>query len=1041
MPLTNVLADRRFLAFMAGVQNLILHIDGKGNILRCKPEYFLENYFTEDFSENPGIFTLFGVQTGVLLSEAVEKAITEGFVSFPLANPEEGLPDFSVSITAIRDREALMAVSRIPKVSDEPERKRFESSRFRRIIENLDEVIYELDADGIITYISPAVEKLTGIPAADLINMPASRLSGRDQKHLRERMNILKSRESLIGEYKYNKAGEEIWIGFSTRALFRDGEFIGGVGTLMDITGKKHDEIDLRRSREKFRLLAENMSDVIWIFNPGKRKYHYISPKVTDLIGYTAEEVQDSDTELLVSPDELNIEKQVFDDHLKRFVRNPGDRMFTRKELQITHKNGRKFWAEVTAWFNLDCNGEVELYGITRNIEDRKQSELWLQKFARELEVSESKFSQVFNLVPVIQAICDATTGEVIDVNQQLVNTMGYSRDEMLGRRMPDRELVPDEAAGRRLAKIILTGEEIKDFEVTARKRNGEPVDLLFSLSRISPLNADYLVVTAVDITAIKRKERHIRRLHAQQRLLAGISAMFNEPGEPTEKIDTVLRMLGLHTGVSRVYLWKPGEQHKPAVWWKEWVRPGSEALGAGISDRTNPSVSEWNSLLSEQGMILTSRTSELSGDLHELLKRQLVKSVFAVSLSSSGMNHGFLGFDECRNIREWTPEVQHLLLTVSNIVSDAFERREAIQKLEDSRMRLNLAIQSAREGLWDLNVRTGELYYSEMSSEMLGLDPSETNPHIRGWETRVLEDDRPRTLALFEQHLRGETEYYEAVYRIRTCDGRLKWLLDHGKVVERDENNQALRVIGMNIDITEQKENEIRLKESLETLQKLFSIIAHDLRAPLSSFQMALELITSGAVTDGVMRDQLLTDLESASRINLALLENLLQWSRSQTNTIRLKPETLNVIDLIDENIGLAAPSAAQKSIEIRKRGSSSISAFCDRESVNLVIRNLISNAIKFTPDNGSITLAAEEMNGMVHLSVEDTGVGMEPVVMDKLFQSSGFHSTYGTRNEKGSGLGLRLCRDFAERNGGELRAESRPGEGSRFILTLPLA
>jgi len=1041
MPLTNDLADRRFLAFMADIQNLILHLDGNGNIYRCRPEYFVEKYFTSGCSKNPGIFTLFGVQTGKLLAEAVDKAIAEGFVSFPLTNSFEGLPDFSVSITAISGREALMAFSRIPKISDESERTRFEISRFRRIIENLDEVIYELDADGIITYISPAVEKLTGTPAAELLNMSASRLSGRDQKHLRERMNLLKSRQSLIGEYKYDKAGEEIWIGFSTRALFREGEFAGGVGTLMDITGKKHDEFDLRRSREKFRLLAENMSDVIWIFNPVNRKYLYISPKATELFGYTAEEIQDSDTMLLASPDVFIIEKLVFDDLLKRFVNNPADRMYTRKELQITHKNGHKFWVEVTAWFNLDRKGEVELYGITRNIEDRKQSELWLQKFARELEISESKFSQVFNLVPVIQAICDATTGEVVDVNQQLVATMGYSREEMLGRRMPDRELVPDEATGRRLAKLILTGEEIKDLEVTARKRNGEPIDLLFSLSRISPLNADYLVVTAVDITAMKRKERHIRHLHARQRLLTGISAMFNEPGEPTEKIDSVLRMLGLHTGVSRVYLWKSGEKQKPDVRWNEWVRPGSVALGEGIEERADPSVSDWNGRLLEKGIIFSGSTSELSATLNELLRRQQVKSVIAVSLNSSGMNYGFLGFDECRNLREWTQDEQHLLLTVSNIISDALERREAFKRLEESRMRLNLAIESAREGLWDLNVRTGELYYSEMSSEMLGLDPSETNPHIRGWETRVLEDDRPRILALFEQHLRGETEYYEAVYRIRTCDGRLKWLLDHGKVVERDENNQALRVIGMNIDITEQKENEIRLKESLETLQKLFSIIAHDLRAPLSSFQMALELITSGAVTDGVMRDQLLADLENASRINLALLENLLQWSRSQTNTIRLKPESLNVVDLIEENIGLAAPTASQKSIEIRKTGSSFILAFCDRESVNLVIRNLISNAIKFTPDNGRITLAAEEIDGMVHLSVEDTGVGMEPVVIEKLFQSSGFHSTYGTRNEKGSGLGLRLCRDFAERNGGELRAESQRGEGSRFTITLPLA
>jgi signal transduction histidine kinase len=136
---------------------------------------------------------------------------------------------------------------------------------------------------------------------------------------------------------------------------------------------------------------------------------------------------------------------------------------------------------------------------------------------------------------------------------------------------------------------------------------------------------------------------------------------------------------------------------------------------------------------------------------------------------------------------------------------------------------------------------------------------------------------------------------------------------------------------------------------------------------------------------------------------------------------------------------VDLLGPLARQKSIDIQVDVEEIINVFADIETINLVIRNLLSNAIKFTPCNGKIIVKACDDGEKVVVSVEDNGVGMDPGVLESLFKPDIFFTTYGTENEKGSGLGLILCKDFVEKNGGNIIVESESGKGSRFIFTVP--
>ena len=171
------------------------------------------------------------------------------------------------------------------------------------------------------------------------------------------------------------------------------------------------------------------------------------------------------------------------------------------------------------------------------------------------------------------------------------------------------------------------------------------------------------------------------------------------------------------------------------------------------------------------------------------------------------------------------------------------------------------------------------------------------------------------------------------------------------------------------------------------------------------------------------------------------ALLENLLEWSRSQTGNIEFKSDDFNIQQLLLQNRDLLKTQAANKGIEISCDCPDAVFVSGHKHSINTVIRNLISNAIKFTPAGGKITLQLQTEEKFARISIADTGVGMAPDTLKKLFRIDTKYSTNGTANEKGTGLGLILCKDFVEKNGGSLSVESTQGKGSVFSFTIALA
>jgi PAS domain S-box-containing protein len=248
--------------------------------------------------------------------------------------------------------------------------------------------------------------------------------------------------------------------------------------------------------------------------------------------------------------------------------------------------------------------------------------------------------------------------------------------------------------------------------------------------------------------------------------------------------------------------------------------------------------------------------------------------------------------------------------------------------------------------------------------------------------------------------------------------------------------------------DITERKQSELKLKEyagKLElansTKNKLFSIIAHDLRSPFNSILGFTNLLndkySSYSEAD---KKSIIVKLKESSENAFNLLENLLAWSLAQREGIKVTPEKIDLYEIASAQMNVLKNAALSKNIGIDNQILPGTCANADKNMITTVIRNLLNNALKFTNSGGSIILTTLNQNNKVEVSVKDNGVGIETDILNELFKSEDTFTTKGTANEKGTGLGLMVCKEFVEINGGEIRVESVVGKGSRFSFTLPI-
>ncbi|MBP6739330.1 MAG: PAS domain S-box protein, partial [Leptospiraceae bacterium] len=265
------------------------------------------------------------------------------------------------------------------------------------------------------------------------------------------------------------------------------------------------------------------------------------------------------------------------------------------------------------------------------------------------------------------------------------------------------------------------------------------------------------------------------------------------------------------------------------------------------------------------------------------------------------------------------------------------------------------------------------------------------------------------------------------------------------------DNDGMAQYLIAM-IDISERKQIELtlqtytqELEKTNKTKDKFFNIIAHDLRNPFAGIMSLSDIMQPTMIEDKKEKESMFLKYSqmifNSSKSALSLIDNLAQWAKSQTGNIAVNRRKISFNFLVSITIPVVSGNAFNKNISIETDLIEEDIVYADEYLITTILRNLLTNAIKFTPPNGKIVVSTKSKDGFLEVSLRDTGVGINPQNLEKIFKIDSKFSNLGTNKEKGTGLGLILCKEFVEMQGGKIGVTSEVGVGSTFTFTLPLA
>jgi len=377
--------------------------------------------------------------------------------------------------------------------------------------------------------------------------------------------------------------------------------------------------------------------------------------------------------------------------------------------------------------------------------------------------------------------------------------------------------------------------------------------------------------------------------------------------------------------------------------------------------------------------------------------------------------------------------------------------------KISYNRLRANMRLRKQVEaelrqaqeiallGRWDYDHSSNRLRWSDTLFSIFETDKEQFGASFETFMAAVHPDDRAAVDDAWKKSL-IDRQPYSIEHRLQMPDGRVKWLSEKCETVF-DADNRPLHSTGIVQDITDRKKAENQIKNINQQLQKanaekdmLFSTIAHDLKSPMSGLLASTELLAHqpDIFSEKEIR-RLSTELHKNARNTFELMEDLLQWARMSQGGIDYAPKACSLNELLGMGLSTARDLAKHKEININLDIATDLIVLADQPMIKTVIRNILFNAIKFTPRGGEIVITARQEEQKVTVAVQDNGVGMNEQVMSSVFTLEKGKRQLGTEGEKGTGLGLMLCKQFIEQHGGEIWVESDPGKGTTVFFTLP--
>lgn len=438
--------------------------------------------------------------------------------------------------------------------------------------------------------------------------------------------------------------------------------------------------------------------------------------------------------------------------------------------------------------------------------------------------------------------------------------------------------------------------------------------------------------------------------------------------------------------------------------------------------------------------VISTKLESDFAGiDLAQKIKNKI--HIPFILISSEKNQDAYLKAKKINPIAYFTYplEMENLFSTIEIGLTNHKLQEDII----DAQKKYEMAIKAGKAGVYEIDPSTLEIDGDESLAKIFGFSLQEVKD--KGWSNLMPIDDYNRKSEVLANLLQGKIDSYSIEHRVIKNDGTVAWALSSGSLVKNSRGK--IKIVGTLTDITERKFAENKLKDYSEQLEltnsskdKFFSIISHDLRNPFNSLLGFSELLANNIedLTEQEIKDSAKTLNRTAHNL-FNLLTNLLEWSKLQNGNFSIEKSEIVLNEVINYTLDSFSESIKAKDVIILKENETEIKILADRNMIDSAARNLISNAIKFSKSGGIISVGCRVNGKIAELYVTDTGVGIPVEDQDRLFKIEKQFSTEGTSNEKGTGFGLLLCKEFIEKNGGTIKFNSEKDKGSTFILSLP--
>lgn len=785
---------------------------------------------------------------------------------------------------------------------------------------------------------------------------------------------------------------QERWLRVNAEPIEINGKQLAIVA-IDDISDRKKMEDSLCESEKKFRMVFEYSVEGK-LLNTVDGEI-IINKAFSQILGYTKDELSPLKLKEITHPDDTENNQKIFDSILS------GDQFVVRWEKRYVHKNGNIIWIDISTSLLRDNEGKP-LYFITsiNEITDRKHTEEALRE-------SEEKFRTIADFAYNWESWV-GKDGQIIYISPSCERISGYKPEEFISDRLllekivhpDDSKLLKDHSEAAHSSEHL---HEIEELDFRIIKKDGSVAYIGHLCRPVFDDMDNYLGrrISNRDITEHKLADKSLKESEDRYKTLfenTGTSIIIVEEDTTISLANKRFLQITGYTKeeVEGVKKWTEIVDKDDLGWMTEQHRLRREnpqhAIPSEFEFRYNTKSGELRYVLINVQLIPGTRKSMAS--LMDITERKLAEEALSES----------------------EKQFRSVLETGSFIVL-----------MLDSVGRITLC----NDFMLDLTGWTRE--------EIL---------HLNWFDLFLPEEIRSEIMiSVFQKSIReGEiTEHYENEIITRHGERRL---IAWNNTILYNHLGMVSGVASIGEDVTERKRTEAEIKLKNEELLKLnaekdkfFSIIAHDLRSPFNSFLGLTQIMAEDlpSLTLNQVQDMAISMKNSATNL-YSLLENLLEWSQIQKGSMPFDPAEIQLRSLVDEVITLALETAKSKEIEIGCNISEEILVFADSNILQTVIRNMVSNAMKFTTRKGKISLSAKtDKNNYVEISIRDTGVGMSQEMVENLFQPDVKTSRKGTENEPSTGLGLLLCKEFVEKHGGKIWVESEVGKGSAFYFTIP--